>query len=261
MKRLALLAAAALLGTACGTSSPPPPPVDTTVDFAWQFIRFVNDTGSSLAYSCAQAQVDNVVVSFDVGGDVVVACADNAGDGARITGIQPGVRSVFVTGRRGTAELFRSSTFTVDVQVGQIATTPLLNVGGIVDNLSVYANFRDQYGNPVVNWTSCAAVGVDTLSYKIIDVANNVIASNNNLPCTDPAGVSYTGANGIDRDNYAIRMQGWRSGTATPIFDSASKLAPPYPNDCNGQAFDHVAPDAWDVLLFDVTHNGTNVCG
>lgn len=260
MKRFAFLAAAAaLLGTGCGTSTPTPLPPNTAIDFSWRFDRYVYDTNSSISYGCAQAQVDNVVVSFDVGGDVVVPCADNAGDGARITGVEPGSRSVVVTGRRGSAELFQTQPFTVDVVLDQVETTPVIGVAGIPDNLAVYANFVGRLGQDV-GWRYCADPDVQTITYKIVDVADTVIA-HGSVDCIDPTppGVSFTGQYALDRDNYAIRMRAWRTGTATAILDSASTVAPANYT-CNGQAFNHFGPnDAWDVLLYDVTQNST-VC-
>ncbi len=257
MKRIAFAAAlAALLGTGCGTASPPPPPPNTAIDFSWRFLRYVNDTGGTLAYTCAQAGVDNVVVSFDVGGDVVVACADNAGDGARITGIQPGTRTVVVTGRRGSAALFASSAFTVDVFVDQVETTPLLDVAGIADNLYVYAHFLGQLGQNM-GWTTCANAGVTSFDYWIEDYAGTVVAHATNVPCTNPAGVSFTGQDALDRDNYAIRFKGYAGSSQT--FDSATEALRPY---CDGQAFNHFgADDTWPVAVYDVTHNGTDGYG
>ncbi len=260
MKRFALAAAAALLGTGCISSTNTtyvPPPTTGSVDFAWSFIRY-DAAGAPLAtYTCALAGVDNVIVSFQLDGDVQVPCADNAGDGALVAGIRPGTQSVYVTGRRGSHALFQSQPLTVTVAVGQTTQAGSVNALGIADNLAVYANFLSRTGTDV-GWSTCALAGVSTLDYVIADWANTVVASGT-VSCTDPAGISFLGGGALDRDQYVIRMRGFPAGSAVETFDSATTVVAPT---CDGQAFDHygqLATDAWDVSLFDVHLNST-VC-
>ncbi len=257
MKRIAFAAAtAALLGTGCISSSSPPPPPSGAVDIGWSFIRYKADF-STVTYGCDVAGIDNVVVSFQVDGPVQVACKDAAGDGAFIGGLTPGTQTFTVTGRRGGIALYSSAVGTVTVAEGQTTQVGNVQVHGIADDLDVYANFRSRYGNDV-GWSTCFLANVATLDYVLADYANTVIASGT-VSCTDPAGISFTGPNALDRDNYVIRMRGFASGASTESFDSATVAVTPT---CSGQAFDHygqVVPDVWDVVLFDTTQNAT-VC-
>lgn len=254
MKRIAFAAAAAaLLGTGCishTTTTTVTPPSTGAVNFGWSFIRFVNDTNSTVAYTCQQAGIDNVVVSFPVGGDVQVPCADASGDGALINAVAAGTQTVVVTARRGGVALYSAQT-TLTVGVGQTTSAPV-QVFGIPNDLAVYAHFRGQTG--AGGWPTCSAAGVASLDFVLVDWANTVVASGS-VACTDPAGVSFVanvGTGNLDRDNYAIRMRGFPSGSGVETFDSASTATNPA---CNGQAFNHFGSDAWDVSLYDVTHN------
>ncbi len=251
MKRIAIALGAALLGTACGSSHPPP---TGAVDMAWAFIRY-DATGAPIAtYTCAQAGIDNVIVSFQFDGDVQVPCSDAAGDGALIGGIGTGTQNVYVTGRRGGHALYQSQTFTITVAQNQNTSGSVIQVLGIPDNLYVYANFLDQFGANA-GWTTCTAAfgpAGGTLDYVIADWANTTVASGT-VTCTDPAGVSFVGSDALDRDQYVIRMRGFPSGSSVETFDSATTAVTPH---CDGQAFNHYGPnDNWDVALFDVSHN------
>ncbi len=266
MKRSALALAAALLGTGCissNTTTYVPPPETGAVDLGWSFIRY-NAAGSPIAtYGCTEAVpglgtvtvVDSVVVSFQRDGDVTVSCADNAGDGAMITGISAGTQSVTITGRRGGHALFQSQPLTITVAVNQTTAAGTVHVLGIPGDLAIYAHFLDQFGNSA-GWTTCQLANVATLDYVIADGVNTTVESGT-INCADPAGVSFLNPNGLDRDQYVIRMRGFASGASVESFDSATTAVAPT---CSGQAFNHYgASDAWDVDLFDVTHNLT-VC-
>jgi hypothetical protein len=254
MKRIAFAAAAAaLLGTGCishTTTTNVTPPSTGAVNFGWSFIRWIADTNTTVPYTCQQAGIDNVIVSFSVGGDVQVPCADASGDGALINGVAAGTQTVVVTGLRGCAALYSAQT-TVTVGVGQTTSAPV-QVSGIPNDLAVYAHFRGQSGANT-GWATCFDAGVTSLDYTIVDWANTVVASGT-VSCTDPAGVSFLGNGGLDRDNYAIRMRGFNPSFTAPTFDSASPASSPA---CNGQAFNHFGNDAWDVVLYDVT-SGTS---
>lgn len=251
MKRLALVLAAAVLGAGCVSSSSPPPPAGN-VDFSWSFVRTLA-TGATTTYGCNLAGIDNVVVAFP-GGTVQVNCADAAGDGALVAGITPGTQTVTVTGQRGSHALYSGQT-TVTVYDGQ-NTPASVQAYGIQSDLDVNAYFLAYNGGP--GWSTCANAGVSTLTYSLVDYASTVVASGS-VSCTDPAGVSFVGAYGLDRDNYAIRMRGLSGSSVT--FDSATEYVSPT---CSGQAFNHFGTDtggyAWNVDLYDITLNGTNLC-
>jgi hypothetical protein len=260
MKRLAVVLAAAALGTGCHSSATPRAPVTPvgTVDFAWSFVRVKADNSTARPYGCALAGIDNVVVSFSTG-DVQVPCADQVGDGAGITNVVAGTQSVVVTGRRGAVALYTAQT---NVTVLANDVTPVnIQVFGIPDDLDIFAHFMNRFGT-LEAWPTCGGpggAGVSTLSYSIVDFANTVVASGT-VSCTDPAGLSFRGSAALDRDNYIIRMQGFPPSSQTETFDSATTALNPA---CDGQAFDHFGPStgnaAWDVLLYDTTPN-TTIC-
>jgi hypothetical protein len=252
MKRIAFAAAAALLGTGCIATTTTPQPTGG-VNFSWSFLRWKATDSSFATYSCAQARVDNVVVSFP-SGDVVVPCTDGGGDGAYVTA-PPGTQTVVLTGRRGGVDLFTEQV-TLTISENQTTDAPV-QLTGIASNLSVYAHFLDRYGSAVVNWNTCTGAGVSDLDWRIVDSNGTTVASAIASACSDPAGVSFLGAGALDRDTYTIRMQGYPAASAVETFDSATTAVTPV---CDGQAFDHfgqAATDRWDVDLYDVTHNTT----
>jgi hypothetical protein len=256
MKRIALLLAAATLGTGCIVVDDDDPGPTGTLDMTWFFVRTKHDA-STVSYTCFDAGVDTVVVSYGAGGSRSFACDNGSYDGAVDTRAPVGSQTVTLTGYRGNAALYQSF-FNVTVAENQ---TVLLDadVWGIPDDLDIYARFLDRHG--VAEWTTCAAAGVDTITWSLVDWAGTVVDSNSHA-CTNPAGVSYRGAAAIDRDQYVIRMQAFETGSAFEVFDSAStQLSATNPVACDGQAFDHYGPSidpfAWDVWLFDVTLNST----
>lgn len=257
MKRIALLLAAATLGTGCivvDDDDHTPGPTGT-LDMTWFFIRTKHDA-STVSYTCADAGVNTVVVSYGAGGSRTFACDNGAYDGVVDTLAPAGSQTVTLTAYRGAAALYQSF---FNVVVPENATVLLdADVWGIPDDLDVYARFLDRHG--VAEWTTCAAAGVTTISWSLVDWAGTVVDSNSHA-CTNPAGVSYRGAAAIDRDQYVIRMQGFPA-TGPEDFDSAStQLSAMNPVACDGQAFDHYGTSvdafAWDVWLFLVEDNAT----
>jgi hypothetical protein len=250
------LAAVALLGSGCLVTSVDNGPVGS-LDLGWSFVRTRHDGTTVPPYSCAVAGVDNVVLSV-AGFDLAAPCADAQGDGGLFSSIPAGSQTIVVTGRRGGVALYRSQ-FNVTVLADQ-TTSRSLQVLGIPDELDVYALFRDA-GGANVGWSTCAQAGVATLGYRLVDWADTTVASGT-VACTDPAGLSFAGAGAgsLDRDNYAIRLQGFPAASSTETFDSATTAVSPT---CSGQAFDHYGFDvgvaAKDVTLYDVSSNVT-VC-
>lgn len=253
MKRLALALAlpALVVGSGCIVTSDHH--AEGSLDVAWWFIRTkANGTPTTNSYSCAQAGVDSVGLSFSSGPSTTVPCTAGGFDGAVITAIPAGSQTVTITGYRGSIALY-STQFTVNIPG---AGTDVLdaNVYGLFDDLDVNALFRTWNGAP--GWGTCAAAGVSGLTYSIVDYAGYVIASGS-VSCTDPAGVSFTGNQGLDRDIYTIRMQGFPSA-GPETFDSATTAVTPT---CDGQAFSHYGTDTgaagWYVYLYDVTGNAT----
>jgi hypothetical protein len=255
MKRLALALAAAVLGTACGSN---PPPAPGAVDFSWSFVRYKADgTAVTPDYTCTEAGVDNVLVSFAGGSAMQVPCSDSFGDGARFDGIAAGTQSVVLTGRRGTVQLF-SSQGTVTVVSGVV--TPLNpQILGIPDSLEVFATLFTPNGG--VAYTSCTGAGVTGVTYTIADSIGTVVALGS-IPCSSQLpGLALTGGTSgiLDRDTYTIRMTARNPANSSQVwFDSATTAVSPT---CSGHAFNHYGQDTaannaeWNVPLYDITSN------
>jgi hypothetical protein len=255
MKRLALLLAAAVLGTGCIVNDDDTvtlPPNSGTLDLGWTFIRTkVLPVQESVVYTCAQAGVDNLLVQSTTGGSAQVPCD---GSQAALVSLSPGPQTITVIGRRGAVQLF-STFFDVSIATGQTVVQDV-DLFGIPDELDVFALFRDRFGGP--GWSTCFDAGVASLSFSIVDGAGTEVATGT-VSCTDPAGVSFTGAQALDRDDYAIRMLGFPAGSLLEDFDSATTAVAPV---CNGQPFNHFGPSVgvmggWTVLLYDVSSNST----
>lgn len=250
MTRLVLaLVTVGLVGTGCDGSSDAP---RGSLDVSWSFIRTTFDT-STFRYGCDAAGVDSVVVTFGRGGSVTLPCWSGAVEGGLVQRAPAGAQVVTLTGYRGSAALYETS---FDVAIPERGTVSLVaDVFGIPDDLDIYAWFLDPDGIDL-GWSTCALAGVSTLSWSLVDWAGTVVDSAE-FPCTEPPGVSYRGASALDRDQYAIRMQGL-GPTGTLEFDSATTRVAPT---CSGQPFDHLGPSvgnfAWDVLVFDVVGNAT----
>jgi hypothetical protein len=251
MTRLVLaLVTVGLVGTGCDGSSDAP---RGSLDVTWSFIRTTFDT-STFRYGCDAAGVDSVVVTFGRGGSVTLPCWSGAVEGGLVQRAPAGAQVVTLTGYRGSAALYETS---FDVAIPERGTVSLpADVFGIPDDLDIYATFLDFDGSLETWSASCALAQVSTLSWSLVDWAGTVVDSAE-FPCTEPPGVSYRGASALDRDQYAIRMQGL-GPTGTVEFDSATTQVAPT---CSGQPFDHLGPSvgnfAWDVLLFDVVGNPT----
>jgi hypothetical protein len=280
MKRIALLAAAAL-ASGCVSSEPLPPPI----------------TG----WACPESLVDYVVVTFPNGtlvdpGMPTIPCVYNNVQGATFLSFAGGTYNFVVTGFEnvqgfGAVETY-SSQVTVSVPfpgsdvilywdfvrydyTGAVAATydPMpectyvacqtVHAAGIPDDLDIYANFVTPNGSATIG-TYCTAPGVavDTITYNLVDHAGTSVASGE-MACGSalvPAGISF-GTN-IDRDVYSLRAQGLVGGpTGTVVFDTATRAnVPLYPN-CTPQTLAHFAADignfAWDARLYDVSGNAT----
>src|SRR5512138_1678317 len=150
MKRIAFVAAAALLGTGCisSTTTPPPPPRPSgSVDVAWNFQRYRSTDQTLLTYTCALAGVDNVLVSSSTGQRLTVPCSDSVGDGATIPGVWIGTQNLVVTGQRGSVPLYESGAFTVTVAQDQMTVvSTVVEAYGLTGAIDVYANFLGQFG-------------------------------------------------------------------------------------------------------------------
>lgn len=276
MKRKLFLAL--LLGTGCTYGSYGPPAGDVT--FYWSFDRNKLD-GTIVAYDtnpnpggtgsgpCAQSGVTTISIAYPDGtlvdptsGNIPCVYYDPGYpqyppvQGATIPALPVGSYTFVLTGYQGNVPVFQGQVAATVVEGTEVRYSVAL--AGIQDDLDVYALFFNRDGTSQA-WTTCAAAGVDSLSFNLVDGANTSVGSGS-VSCMDPAGVSFRVAQGkgVDRDTYSIRLQGLRTGVTAPVFDSATTALVPT---CSAQTFNHFGSDtgnaAWDVKLYDVTANGT----
>jgi len=241
----------------------------------WSFERHVlgstnigydtNVTPGTGSGTCFHSRVDSVSVTdlagnpFD-GVTVSYPCVGSGVQGVTFLNVTPGTYDLVLTGFQGSVPT-NEQPVTVSVGVGT-GNTFSVSIPGIQDDLDLLAHFWNQFGTSE-DWATCSAAGVQSLTYNLLDGANNQIATGS-VSCGVPAGASFRVAlgTGIDRDSYTLRMQGFP--TVTPVlngetFDSASSVA----NSCGAASFVHhgtnIGAAAWNVKLFDTTLNGT-VC-
>jgi hypothetical protein len=266
MRRIALALAAAVLGSGCIVTDSSPGYGDLNV--YWEFVRTKIATGyPTVLYdpvdqaptgtgSCVESGVDTVRVTFPDGSFIDWDCRHQGVQGVTAQQVPAGSYSVRVTGYRGANALY-DSTQTVSVPDGGVRDATV-QVAGIPSNLAVNAHFLSSNGS--LEYATCTAALVAEVSYSLVDWAGTVVATGT-VNCSDPTppGVDFVNADALDRDRYAIRMQGFASSTATtPDFDSASTAIFVGANNCVAQEFSHYADGGvWDVDLYDVTGNAT----
>jgi len=254
MKRLAAVLAAAAFGTAgCHSQAPRQTPTGG-MDISWSFLRTLNDANSTqLAYTCAQAGIDTVVVTAG-GGSVTLPCADNVGDGGAIA-IGAGTYDVLLDGFRGNVRLFNGQVNGVTVVANQVTVVGQANPVALDARfapLQINALFKGLSGADFVPNT-CQAAGVDTISVHLVDHAGTSVYNSGNLGCTGPFGLIFDAAvpgsvGPVDLDSYTIRIV---ATGASFDFDSA------VPPGCTSPVFNHFGSDvggfSWNVPVFEVT--------
>jgi len=100
---------------------------------------------------------------------------------------------------------------------------------GIPGNLEVFPRLTGLSGGVYVPYPSpaCVSGNVDFLTYTVKDGAGLTLAEGQVACNTNPPSILFTGASAIDKDDLAIRMQGWQTGTpAVMVMDSCSVAFP-----------------------------------
>ena len=274
--------AVAIVGTGCYSN--PPTPI-TNVGIYWDFVRHKAD-GTTVVYDasptatatgvcpdgslgcgpCAESGVDFVVLTRGDGAPVdpdrpSMPCTYDGLHGATVLQVPIGPQTFRVTGYRrlggGTSVALYAGEVAIDV-VGGYYTETTVHAAGIRQDLAVAVTFANAAGSPIGN--TCPA-GELSLLHRLVDSAGTVVAEGPMGSCS-PAGISYLGSQGIDRDRYTIRVQAFPSASPAPgdlpDYDSASTAAaPPGQPTCSQQPFDHYADDtgaaAWAATAYDVT--------
>jgi len=261
MNRALLLLPFAAIASGCYVA--PAEPIYNDVVLYWEFQRFVVG-GAAVGYdtnvspgggngACLQSGVDSVDISDAAGRPIVtgVPCVFQGVQGVLTSGFLAGTYTLQFDGFRGNNRLYstRVDVTVVDRGANQFSVV----LPGIPDELDIFADFFSQDGT--TQFTTCANARVLELDYAIVDRAGTQVASGT-VSCVDPAGVSFTGAQALDRDTYRIRLQGFESGVPTAVLDSASTVFA-----CATPSFSHYGQSTgaagWAVSLYDVAGNAT----
>ena len=249
MKRIALLAAAAL-ASGCVSSEPLPPPIyygDVVV--YWDFSRNtliapfsvpydtnLNPGGASRA--CPQSGVEFVRVTDEFGnlidpGFVNIPCIYAGVQGAQFLTFPQGNYIFVVHGYRNIGG------FDVEVHRGQgsvyvspdVLNPVYVTADGLQNNLDV---------NLFEGGSSFACFVGDTLGYTLVDGLGTIIDELSNLACGNPISFRVANSTGVDLDNLDIRVQVSNGGSV--VLDS-----------CFSWPFNHFANDTgnfgWAVGL------------
>ena len=231
MKRIAFVAAAALLGTGCVVSSDSPPPVGS-VNLYWSFQKFAPaQTSGHIDYDttyvgangrCPESAVDEVTVDSPVG-QTTVACVHAGVQGLGIDGIPAGTQTFRVRGYRG-ADLVYDTSVNLQVVAGTTSNTAssyYVAVEGTWARLEAFAYLSFA---PNTYYATCASALFPTVDYDVYDIYGNAVITGSVL-CQDPAtGFPVIGED-LDLDNYTIRMTGWTGSPAVRTFDSCASDA------------------------------------
>jgi hypothetical protein len=241
MKRIAALAAAALVAAGCG---PAPAPL-TPVTVYWEFDRhtFIDRVESFIVYdsfvnwppgtgsrACPQSGVDVVDVS-DLNGNLLVRsvpCVNQSVQGAVVSGF-PGSNTYVVTGWRfGQSLPLYQGQVTIQV-VNGVPTFGTAFVAGIPDPLTIDAILAD--ANAPLGFPTCGAAGIQWIDAWIKDRFGSVVwraAGASGVPC-GMADVPRVSFGPVDRDQVAVWMDAVdERGTVPAIIWSRCGFAFPH---------------------------------
>jgi hypothetical protein len=234
MRRTALMLAIAGLGSGCYSSSRTYANLGDVAVY-WDFARNL-PAGGRVTYTCAEAGVDYVTVTFPGGALVdpanpTLSCTlrDQNGNSVQGTGFvsfPPGSTTFVVTGYRKVgavpnlsidAALFQGQQ-TINVVVGQPsgqcggANTACVSAPGLQANLTVTAVLT-QGG---VTYLTCGSANIQRFDYFLRDGTQRVV-DQGGVPCgpSDTPGVSF---GPIDLDDYTLSLDAIEAG-ATPAQD------------------------------------------
>ncbi len=224
MKHLALVLAAAVLGTGCIVTSDNPPPAYGSVDLYWDFVRSTPGVGGGyVVYDstlvgvdgrCLQSDVDTVTVDAPGVAQVNVPCIYGGIQGVTIDGVFAGVSSFRVRGWRGAIAVY-DDTFALDVPASPAAPASYtVDVAAVSAPIDMFAYLSDGTNY----YTTCSSAGYPTIYYDVYDsYATHILSSS--ASCSGGSAYPLTVLLGdLDLDNYTIRMKGYQGSTRT--FDS-----------------------------------------
>lgn len=249
MKRLALVLAAAVLGTGCiihDDDFDPAPIATGSVIVYWDFIRDAPAQPlGSVVYDaslvgtgsvCDESFVDTVVIDSPAGRTAALPCVFQGVQGATIDFVPAGSRVIRVEGYREGVLVYEGAS-TVNVLANQTVAldTDPVDLLGVPADIDLVAYFSFAPYGPSDFWSSCNAAGNPEVDYEIWDSFPTLVATGTVL-C--PAGASAfpldVFISRLELDNYTVRMKGFIG--ATREYDSCTSEA------AKMMAFDHFGP-------------------
>lgn len=241
MRRVLLVAAAALLGSACIVRNDTTPSTGSgSVVVYWDFVR--NGQGGPVAYdaglagptagACPQSRVESVSIDpLDSGvPSATVNCREwNPQDGQGvqgviIDGVPAGNRSFRIRGWQtvnSQSVAVYDSSVTVSVVGGTTTSEPTAHLAPVRAAAQVDADLA--FGSrPGTLYADCSAANFPTLTYSITDLAGTVVATSPAAGVSCPAGLPTPLFQGmLDLADYDVRVQGY-NGSNQLVFDSCA---------------------------------------
>lgn len=231
MKRIALVLAAAFLGTGCVSSS------DTTdygsVNLYWSFARTAPAAPGGFIYyddtfagpgtgPCLDSSVEEVTVDSPLG-QTTVACVYAGVQGIGLDDIAEGARSFRFRGWRG-AYLVYDTVVNLDV-IGNATTDHYVELQGVSQPLDMFAYLSYGAGAGTL-YASCAAAipagstSPPNIGYEIRDV-HGALVDDGFVGCSDPLPAAVF-VGDLELDNFDVRMRGYRVEDDALVFDSCA---------------------------------------
>jgi hypothetical protein len=228
MKRIALVLAAAFLGTGCFVSS------DTidygSVNIYWDFLRtapaqgtgFIvydeSDTGAPDG-ACNESGVEVVEVTSPLGTSTV-SCVYSGVEGIGLDGIAEGVPSFRFRAWRGAYLVYDTS---VSLQVvGDATTNHFVDLHGVSAPLDVYGDLYNgatsQYYADCLAATPVGSASPPYFGYEIRDVFGSLVVEGTAGCAAGLPAPVFVGD--LELDNFTVRMSGYRAEDDALVFDS-----------------------------------------
>jgi hypothetical protein len=217
-----------------------PAPLLGDLTIYWDFLRHTyvaqpvsvpNCNANSCVYTCGEAGVDSVSITYPGGAPVasppVIACTQLDTNGQPVPGITvavpAGVNTYVVTGFRGGVPLFQGQG-SANVVPGAFNRLDVL-AEGLQGNLTVFALLGG------VDYGTCGAGNIQQFGFILRDGLGTQVDAGT-VPCapTDGLGVAF---GPVDLDDYTITLDAWELNPPNPanvIAFSACQalLAPPH---------------------------------
>ena len=241
MRRVLLLAAAALLGSACIVHNDTTPSTGSgSVVVYWDFVR--NAKSGPVAYdaelagptagACPQSAVEAISIdALDSGvPSATVNCREwnpqdgQAVQGVIIDGVPEGNRSFRIRGWRTVNNqdvAVYDSAVTVSVVHGNVTSAPTAHLAPVRAALDLFGDLAFGPAATATPYASCADAGSPNIGYELRDGVGTLVASGL-VGCSDPLPATVFSGD-ADLDDYTVRMKGYRVSDNSVVFDSCAQ--------------------------------------